>query len=508
MSTNQLKTGAVLSYLQMVAGVLIGLLYTPIMIQLLGKSEYGLYNTVSSTVSMLSILNLGLGSGYVRYFARYKANGDQLSIYRLNGLFLIIFSIIGFVALACGLFLTSNLELVFDQGLTAEEYILARKLMLLLTISLAVSFPMSVFSNIISANERFVFLKLLGMLKTVGSPLITLPLLMLGFGSVAMVLVSLVLSLVTDAAYLYYVLIRLKNRFVFHGFEAGIFKSLFSYTFFIAINIVIDQINWNVDKVLLGRFRGSASVAVYAVGYTIHTYYLTLSTAISGLMTPRVHLLVNDLQISITEKNKQLNDLFVRVGRIQFLILALACSGFVFFGQDFLFFWVGSGYENSYAVALLLIIPVTIPLIQNVGIDIQRAQNKHQFRSMAYMVMAVINVVMSIELCQRFGETGAAFGTSISLLLANGLVMNIYYHKRCNINIIAFWKSFLRLAIGLLPPVICGIIINYVIGVQSVIGLIVGIIIYTVVYIISMWVLGMNEQEKDLVRSAVRKVVR
>ena len=59
---NQLKAGTIISYFQMSIQILIGLAYTPIMIRLLGKSEYGLYNTVSSTIAMLSILRLGFNN--------------------------------------------------------------------------------------------------------------------------------------------------------------------------------------------------------------------------------------------------------------------------------------------------------------------------------------------------------------------------------------------------------------------------------------------------------------
>ena len=91
---SQIKIGSILSYLQIALNIIIGLTYTPIMIRLLGQSEYGLYNTVSSTISMLSILNLGFASGYVRYYAKYKKENDNESIYKLNGLFLIVFSVL------------------------------------------------------------------------------------------------------------------------------------------------------------------------------------------------------------------------------------------------------------------------------------------------------------------------------------------------------------------------------------------------------------------------------
>ena len=147
---------------------------------------------------MLGILNLGFNAGYIRYFAKYKLKDDKDSINKLNGLFLIIFSVIGIVALLCGLVICENIKLVFDTGLTSNEYVVAKKLLIISVINLAVSFPMSVFSTIISACEKFIFLKVIGMIKTVVSPLVSLPLLLMGYRSVALVTVSLILSLITD----------------------------------------------------------------------------------------------------------------------------------------------------------------------------------------------------------------------------------------------------------------------------------------------------------------------
>lgn len=439
---NQLKWGSVLSYAQMALSIVIGVIYTPLMIRLLGKSEYGLYQTVSSTISLLSVLHLGFNSSYVRYFAKYKKNNDRESIEKLNGLFLIIFAIIGLIAFVCGMYLSFNLDLVFAEGLTAAEYELAKTLMILLTVNLSLSFPMSVFSSIISANEKYIFLKLLGMVKTVVSPLVTLPLLLMGYRSVAMVAVTLALSFITDAMYLYYVLFVLKNKFVFHGFEKGIFASLFAYTAFIAINMIVDQINWNIDKLLLGRFKGTAAVAVYSVGYQLYSYYMMFSTSVSSVFTPRVHKIVNETADDNKLQRSMLTDLFTRVGRIQLLILGLVASGVVFFGRQFIVgYWAGEGYGESYYVALLLIIPASIALIQNIGIEVQRAQNKHQFRSIAYLMMALINLGLSIVLCQKYGAVGSAAGTAISLILCNGVIMNIYYHRKCNIDISAFGKA-------------------------------------------------------------------
>ena len=76
MKLSQKKVGALLSYVSEAIRILTALIYTPIMLRLLGQSEYGLYQLVHSVVSYLSLLSLGFGSAYVRFFSRAKAKKD------------------------------------------------------------------------------------------------------------------------------------------------------------------------------------------------------------------------------------------------------------------------------------------------------------------------------------------------------------------------------------------------------------------------------------------------
>ena len=503
-SSKQIKIGAVLSYLQMGLGIVVSLLYTPLMIRTLGASEYGLYNTVSSTISMLAVLNLGFNSSYIRYYSKYKKNDDAANISKLNGLFLLIFSVIGLIAFLCGIFLTNNLHLIFDKGLTEAEYVTAKRLMFLLTINLSISFPMTVFTNIITAQEKFVFLKSLAIFKTVFSPFLTIPLLLNGFGSVAIVVVTLAVSLTVDTVYLLYCFLKLSVKFSFSRFEKGLFRSIFVFTGFIAINIFVDQINLNIDKVLLGRFRGTETVAVYAVGQTLYIYFQLFSTSISSLFTPRVHRIVNNY--SGEEQKTKLTELFVKVGRIQFLILSLICTGIIFFGRNFiLYYWAGLEYNDAYYVLLILAIPSMIALTQNIGIEVQRAENNHKFRSIAYLIMALVNFALSVYLCQIYGAIGSAIGTGVGFLLANGLIMNIYYHKKCNINIIAYWKNILRMSAGLIIPAIVGTFILIFADTERLSIFIPFIIAYALVYIVSMWCFALNKSEKQMFKNIARK---
>ena len=129
---SQIKKGTVLSYVQMALSVIITLFYTPVMIRLMGNSEYGLYNTVSSVISIIALVNLGFGSSYIKYYSQLKVKKDTEGIYKLNGMFLCIFLFVALIVFVCGGFLVNNLELVFSDGLTSLEYIVAKKLFVII----------------------------------------------------------------------------------------------------------------------------------------------------------------------------------------------------------------------------------------------------------------------------------------------------------------------------------------------------------------------------------------
>lgn len=201
---NQRRWGAILSYVNIIATIVIGLVYTPIMLRLLGQSEYGLYSLMGSLVGYLSVLDMGLGNTIVRYTAKNRADGTTETEAKLNGLFLFIYSVIGIVALIVGFVLYANIENLFGATLSTGEMHRARIMMLLLIFNIAVSFPLSIFSSIMQAYEQFIFLRVTNILRVLLNPLLVLPFLYWGYGSVMMVVVSTVLNLACLLANLYY----------------------------------------------------------------------------------------------------------------------------------------------------------------------------------------------------------------------------------------------------------------------------------------------------------------
>lgn len=152
-----------------------------------------------------------------------------------------------------------------------------------------------------------------------------------------------------------------------------------------------------------------------------------------------------------------------------------------------------------------MIIPVTVPLIQNLGIEIQRAKNMHKARSIVYLFIAIANVFLSIPLIKMFGSIGAAMGTAISLFIGNVVFMNWYYQKRIGINIVFFWKEIAKFIPAFIVPAVVGVLIMKFAPISGLWHILICATVYAIVYCVSMYFVGMNDEEKNLVMGPIKK---
>lgn len=505
MKINQLKAGVILTYLAQGINVIVQLAYMPVLLRLLGEQEYGLYSLVASACSYLSLLSFGIGGAYLRFYFREKEEHGEKGVAQLNAMFLIAYIVIAAAAIAIGLLLSVRPDFIFGSKLTSSELDKSRILLFLMSLNTAISLPNTVFTSYIMAHERYVMLRTCSILVSVLTPLLNLPILFMGIGSVGLVCVALFLQLTVSVCYILYACKVLHIRFLFRGMRWGVLKEVYVFSFFLFLNQIIDQINWHMDSLLLGRFWGTSEVAVYSLAGKINSLYLTFSTAISSVLSPRVNRIVQ----SGKDVDNQLNTLMLQTGRIQFLVLILPLLGLILLGKPFLVWMGGSeSFLRSYPALLLLIIPVTVPLVQNLGLEIQRAKNKHQFRALIYAIMALVNLCLSIPLSKEYGTVGAAIGTAISLTIGNGFIMNWYYHTHLDINMRSFWKGFSSLFRGtILPAIYCFVCMLYIDTYTVFTFFAVGIGL-VVIYITSMWLIGMNHDEKDLLRKFFSKRIR
>lgn len=489
-----------MSYVTIIANTLIQLLYTPFLIGKLGKGEYGLFSLVSSIIGYLTVLDLGFGNAIIVYTAKYREKKEFEKERKLHGMFHLIYIIIGIVAGIAGLILSLNTDNIFSESLTPEELGKMRIMLMILSFNLFITFAFSIYNSIIAAREQFVFQKLLATINTIAKPLLMIPLLFLGFKSIALCVVITIVNVAVLLSNYIYCKKKLKIKVKFLGFDKKLFWEIFSYSFFVFLGVIADKVNWSADQFILGMFCGTVAVSVYSTAATLNTLFINLSTAVSSVLLPKMSKM-----IAKKASSKEISDEFIKVGRIQYYIVFLMASGLVLVGREFIRLWVGEEFNESYYVALLLILPLCIPLIQNLGLSIMQAMNKFKFRTIMMCIMSVFNIIASVFLAQWKGPTGTAIGTAGSLLICNVIVMNIYYARVIKLDILRFWKNILSMTIRFALPLAAIVALQYFTEFSDKAALVIYGGAYIVLFSVTAYFLCANDYEKGIVRGVCSK---
>ena len=504
MPVNQLKAGVVLNYVVIILNTVVGLLYTPYMLRMMGQSEYGLYSLVASVIAYLTVLDLGFGNAIVRYTAKFRAEKKTEEQYEMFGMFFLLYLVIGIIAFGIGLGLYFNVGTLFGNTMTAVELDRARIMMLLLVANLAFTFPMSIWGSIIQAYEDFVFQKSLNIFRIILNTAVMICLLHFGYKAVAMVVVQTIFNVLTLVVNFIYCRRKLNIHiyFRFKHFHWGFLKEVAIYSFWIFLNAIMDRVYWSTGQFVLGAIVGTAAVAVFAIAIQLEGMYMQFSTAISSVFLPKVTAMV-----ATNRSRKEISDLFIRTGRIQYIVLAYILSGFIIFGRQFIELWAGAGYTDAYIISLLFFIPLTVPLIQNLGITILQARNEMKFRSVLYIIIALVSLAMQIVLTRYFGGIGCAMGVSGALVVGQILIMNVYYRRRQDLDIKTFWKEISKMSI--IPIVLIFssmLVIRHFFALDSWGKLILGIAAFSLVYIPLFFRFSMTDDERNLFISMFHKI--
>lgn len=499
---NQIKIGAALNYVIIGLNTLVGLLYTPYMLRMLGQNDYGLYSLVASVIAYLTILDFGFGNAIIRYTAKFRAERKQREQWEMFGMFLIVYSVIGLIAFAGGLALYYNVDTLFDRTMTESDISQARIMMLLLTLNLLVTFPLSIFGSIITAYENFIFQRGVNIIRIILSTAVMIALLAIGFKAIALVVVQTVFNILVLVINYLYCRRKLRIKVWFGRFNWPFLREISLYSFWIFLNAIMDRIYWGTGQFVLGTTAGTAAVAVFSVAILLQQMYMTFSTSICSVLLPKVTAMVAN-----EKSDKELSDLFIRMGRFQCIVMAFVLSGFMVFGNGFINVWAGAEYHQSYLITCIFFITLFVPLIQNTGITILQARNQMKFRSLLYLAISTISLAMQIIFSRHWGAIGCAVAIGGALIAGQWIIMNIYYAKSQRLNIARFWHDIGKMMVIPVIFTTSGLLTCHFVDYTKICHLILGMLLFSIMYIPAFWKFSMNQDERRTLAAPVNALI-
>lgn len=496
------KLGVIFSYASLLASSILSIILTPFMLRTMGDVEYGLYQTISSFIGVLTILDFGSGVATTKYIAEFNLKKDKVGGNNYLGMALVVNSVISAVICLIGILFVLSIDTIYGNTFTQDDLNKARILGILYIVNMVVTMFANVFQGVMIGYKKFAFASGIQLLKIGIRFLLIFILLCIGLGAIAISIADIIANLLFLVLMLVYSVMRLGAYPKLMKWDNVLFKASLFFSVALFVQSIVVQVNNSIDKVLLGSMLGGTAVTIYAIAMNVYLIYGSLSGAIRRILLPDAIKLIDE-----KADGERVTDFVIEGGRYQFIFLVYILCGFVLVGKEFIHIWVGESYDIAYYIAIILMLPTLFQLSQNVTETILDAMGKRMMRSIILAIGAGINIILTIIFIKMFGVIGAPIGTAISCVGAALIVLNIYHHKVMGLQV---WRMFYEICRRTLVCAVIAMGISFLIDLVSLSDLVALLskgVLFTGIYFILMWCWGFNKAEKATAKGFVSKFI-
>ena len=497
---NQIKWGAILSYVAIVVNIIATLLYTPWMKNQIGVSNYGLYTLAISFISLF-MMDFGIGAATARFIAKYRAEGDTQAVNNLLGLVYKLYLAIDAVFCVVLLVLFFFLEAVY-AGLTPAELSQFKELYIIVSAFSLFSCPFTTLNGVINAYEKFVPLKLCDMFHKLSSILFVVCVLLGGLGLRALVLANSLSGIATILLKLCIVKKSTPTKANWHVWDKVLIKSVTAFSIWMFIAGVAHRLVYNIAPSILGAVSDSYQIALFSPALSISQYFYTIAAAVNGLFLPTISRKIAE------KKEDDILPLAVTVGRFQIVVLGLLYVGFWVVGKEFMCLWMGEEFAPAYYCALLLTFPNLIEYSQQIANTTMIAKNKVKYTSLAWVPGSVVNMLISPMLSARYGVIGASVAIFVGVMMFVAIT-NVLYHRILHINMFCFYKAcYLPMLIPMVGGIALSTLLTRLVPLGGWPGLAVKGVITAAVFAVLVFIFHLSKAEKRRIVSVFRRTAR
>lgn len=508
-SDKQITIGTIMSYLSIVISCVGAIFVTPFIVTSLGDSSYGVYRIIVSLISYMSILNFGFGNSAIRYLSEFRLKKQK----DREKEFLIIIKFLNYLAVLVsvivGIIIYNFIGMVFSKSLTVEEIGLAKELFQILIIGVIVSIFNDIYAAVINAYERFAFVKSLDVIRNILKIVLVFAILTFNNSAVYLTLIDLALNIFILLSNMYYCRCKLKIRIngmitKLDNLDKAFYKEVLVYAFIVLLNLIINQLIWNTDSLIIGMRLDSTSASIYGVGTTISSMFYNMSLVIGNMLMPKTVQMVKG-----GATKSQLTDYMIEIARIQAFIILFIVSAYFALGKQFITLWMGSQYLDAWTSSLYVMIGTIFASLLVTGHAILKAMNRQNFFMMTYFIIFLMNVFATYWIVGVQGIVGAAFVTMVTFAGGSIFILIPYYHKVIGLDM---KKLIINLCSGIIPvTLIIALVLNEIFSkcaINSWFKFFVFAIVYTVIYYGFIYIFATKKEEKEKIHKKLSHILK
>lgn len=501
---NSRRTGISLSYVNTIANTVIGLFLSIYVIRVVGKIEYGIYQSMSSFLSYLTLLEFGMGSIMTRNVALCeKDDANRLIVWKnVSTVWVISLAISLVMALGVGIFY-ANIGKIYVRTLTPEQISYGKWIFLAMAVRMVLAFLAQGLKGCILGFEHYSVSQTISLLHLLIRTMLVIVLLNIFEKTLAMAVCDLLLQLLLTGFFYYYCRKKLKLKFSIKHFDRSVFIASLPLAFALFLQTIVNTANGNVDKFVISVLIDPESVAIYSVAMFIYmTYSALMSTPISMYM-PQVARDMKD-----GKRGMELTETLVSPCRLATFIGAAILFGFISVGRQFIELFYGSDYRQAWLIALLIMIPMFINMTNGVLVNVLDVMNKRLMRSLCLMLTTSANIILTIIWVKNWSILGAALATCICTVVGQDILMNIYYAKGIKIRVIWLYRKSYQ---GILACFIISSVISFFVASMlsnNLLAFLTGGVLFVVVSGCLLFGFGFTKEEKIRIKAMINGAIK
>jgi O-antigen/teichoic acid export membrane protein len=494
--TKKLVTGSAIRVMNFGIQIVVAFFMTPFIVSTLGDRMYGSWLLVATFLGYYGLLDLGLSSAVNRYLAGAAGEKDAAGSNRIFNTAVFLYSALGCLALiVTGIFIILTPYIIKSP----EDASLFRKIILIMGVSSAISFPIRAFMAVLTAQLRFDIMSSLQIMTVIIRTLAIVLALTAGHKILSMAVITFFAGLPELVITVYYARKNYPSLSIFDRayWNRDTAKMLLSYSFFTLISQLGDLFRFNIDALIITTFIGLAAVTHYGIAAALGIYYLNLMMAFMGVLQP-----VFSRQYSLSD-SAVIKKTFFFTTKISFFAASFPAFCYFALGKPFIIRWMGDSFVDSYPCLVILTLAWLFDLGQMPSVGLLYGISKHKFYALFNTIEGIFNVVLSVILVGKMGIIGVALGTLIPMSIMKIIIQPIYICRVASIPYREYMGMIFRTTAIILGSLIIPLIVSLKYATPNYGNLVMFVSGSALYYALIIWMAGFYPQERDVLKSIV-----
>lgn len=426
--------------------MVIGFFLTRYTLDVLGVSTYGNWLFINSIAGYASLLYCGFGETVSRYVAKYHADEDQRRMNDVVSLVTFLFLGLGGIAflVACVLAATAHWWGEWEGDLLVQVRITC----VILGLNVAISLFGTSFGGVLHGLRRFDLERGVGFASDISRLVLFLVLLRADWGLVIIAGIFFVVTVGENACYIL-LAYRLAPRLevCWKHVHRETLQECGSFSSMSFVNTIASQLINATDTIVIGLMLGKEAIVPYYFGLRLAQFCRQPIDKIAHICLPTAGAMHSE-----ADRGKRLRLLMKTLSVVVMLITGLFIGAW-YFGADVLMLWVGpkmipQDHRIAHRILMILLGANLIALPCSILRAFLFGLGNVKVPALVYVVEAILNLGLSLVLCQSFGIEGVAWGTAIPVVIIEFGILAPYAIRRLGLT----WSRVCREALW--PPMI------------------------------------------------------